>query len=142
MRELLSFFSYQNYTSVRIQMRNSGISKMENLIEYEYKGKRLSCGGVLISVVRLEISMASLLEKCLDVSDLRAIQARGIDAYRKDFQDRIVLGLRQVEMRQLGKSKWIEVPSLNIYEGQVDFEWLPIRRLVYFAKEVVVPLKN
>jgi len=85
-----------------------------------------------------------MLKTCLGLSDLLAIQKKGIAFFRKHFADKAVFGWKAVVLSRDGN---LRVPSLIESEGKVlvywrwlDYAWdsdYPALRLASFPAEVV-----
>lgn len=61
-----------------------------------------------------------MLESCLGLADLFAIQAKGITVFRKLFQGKVVFGWKSVVQRDDGS---LLVPYLYGYSGEVVVDW-------------------
>jgi hypothetical protein len=67
-----------------------------------------------------ELKDANALESCLGLSDLLAIQAKGIDVFRKLYSGKAVFGWKSVVQYQGGS---LSVPFLYEGGGEVELDW-------------------
>lgn len=62
----------------------------------------------------------NMLESCLGLADLLAIQAKGIDFFRKHFAGKAVFGWKSVVWTRIG---YLNVPCLYESGGKVYLDW-------------------
>jgi hypothetical protein len=92
---------------------------LDSLEQWLHDGQK-NGGHVVGSRIYEHLKGATMLEDCLGLSDLLAIQKLGLDTFRRHFKDRVVFGWKSVVRDRAGD---LDVPYLVERGGRVNLDW-------------------